>query len=339
MANLNSEKAIGGASSHPWRNSGSVSGMASSRAWEAGSSLRGGLCTPLAMSKQTKKIKKLKKITTNIRVATWDFGSLNKRNAEVVETLSMRQVDICGVQEHMFTGSLEPKQVRTLTNKDWKFKFFFCARTGIMLSENWADKVIEVQRISDRIILLKLITFLSAYAPQVGRTGPDKERFYDQLQCPVAKVPATEILIRVGDWNGHVGASDRVYSNDHGGHGFGNTEGEKILEFAIANGLCDGNTCFTRSDTYLIAYSCDGNSTQIDYIIYPRSFRSAVSNVKVIPKEECVKQHYMVACNFSAHIPHMKKHKFSPHIRTWKLRDHVTTSLFQSAFKVKRWLL
>ena len=61
-------------------------------------------------------------------------------------------------------------------------------------------KHIEVQHISDGIILLKLIfgktvfTFLSVYAPQVGWPEPLKEHFYDQLQYDVARVPAPEIL-------------------------------------------------------------------------------------------------------------------------------------------------
>ena len=54
-----------------------------------------------------------------------------------------------------------------------------------------------------------------------------------------------------------------------------------------------------------------------------------------IPKEECVKQHYMVVCDFSVHIPRVKKRMFSPRIRTWKLRDPDTASLYQLAFKVK----
>ena len=39
--------------------------------------------------------------------------------------------------------------------------------------------------------------------------------------------------------------------------------------------------------------------------------------------------------DFSAHIPCVKKRKFSPRIWTWKLRDPTTAILFQSAFKVK----
>ena len=46
-------------------------------------------------------------------------------------------------------------------------------------------------------------------------------------------------------------------------------------------------------------------------------------------------QHYIIVFDFSTHIPHSKKCKFSPRIRTWKLRDPATASQFQSAFKVK----
>ena len=96
------EQAIGCASSHLGRNAGSVSGLASSRARESGSSLCGELCKPPAKTKKIKKTKKMKKTKTNITVATWNVGTLNERGAEVVDTLSRQQVDICGLQEHWF---------------------------------------------------------------------------------------------------------------------------------------------------------------------------------------------------------------------------------------------
>ena len=49
----------------------------------------------------------------------------------------------------------------------------------------------------------------------------------------------------------------------------------------------------------------------------------------------CLYQSFLVVRDLSAHIPCMKKNKFPPCIRTWKLRDPVTASQFQSAFKVK----
>ena len=74
-------------------------------------------------AKKTKNMKRMKKTKTNVRVATWNLGTLNNREADVVEMLSRQQVDICGGQEH---GFMDP-QVLTLMGKDCKFKFFFCA--------------------------------------------------------------------------------------------------------------------------------------------------------------------------------------------------------------------
>ena len=178
----NIEQAIGSASSRLRWNAGSISGLAFSRAREAGpwfnikmpsyqyrkshcgdktvvrpsylhnmisntgkNSLYwiGAQC-PMKSPAKTEKTKKGKKpekmmktqkTKTNIRVATWNLGTQNDREAEVVETLSRWLVDICGVQEDGFKDA----QVRTLTGKDCKFKFF-CARDGIVLAENWADK-------------------------------------------------------------------------------------------------------------------------------------------------------------------------------------------------------
>ena len=98
----------------------------------------------------------MKKTKTNVRMVTWNLGTLNESGAEVTETSSWQEVDICDEQKHRLTASLERNQVHMLTGKKCKFKFFY-AQVGILLAENLADKVIEVQHISDRIILLKLI--------------------------------------------------------------------------------------------------------------------------------------------------------------------------------------
>ena len=105
------------------------------------------------------------------------------------------------------------------------------------------------------------------YTPQSGLPEAVKEHFYDQLQRTVTKVPATEIPILVGDWNSHVGADAGAYYEVHGGHGF-------------------GNTLFKKRNSHLITYRSGNLRSQVDYILYRKSFRSAVRNVKVIPSED-----------------------------------------------------
>ena len=108
----------------------------------------------------------------------------------------------------------------------------------------------EVQRVSDRIILVKLIvgqrvvTFLSVYAPQSGLSDEVKDLFFDQLRTVTARIPASEFLIPCGDWNGHVGRAGIGYREVHGGMGYGrlepDVEGERILEYALAFDLLLG---------------------------------------------------------------------------------------------------
>ena len=128
-------------------------------------------CKPPAKTKKTKKIKKIKK--TKVRVATWNLGTLNQRSAEVMEPHSRWRVDIYVAQKHGYMASLTPNQFRILMGKDCKFKFF-CPQASILLTGNWADKIVEIQHIPDRIIRLKLIIGKALFS----LSGADKERFY-----------------------------------------------------------------------------------------------------------------------------------------------------------------
>ena len=91
---------------------------------------------------------------------------------------------------------------------------------------------------------------------------------------------------------------------------------ERLLEFALANDWVVGNTCFVKRKSHLITYRSGNHRTEIDYILYRKRFRKAVTNVKVIPMEQCLQQHNLVLCDFKVRIPTKKKHKFTPHIHT-----------------------
>ena len=109
----------------------------------------------------------------------------------------------------------------------------------------------EVQRVSDRIILLKLIvgqcvvTFLSVYAPQSGLSDEVKDLFFDQLHAVTARIPASEFLIPCGDWNSYVGCAGTGYREVHSGMGYSrpepDVEGERTLEYVLAFDLLLGN--------------------------------------------------------------------------------------------------
>ena len=98
-----------------------------------------------------------------------------RKSCEVVETLSRRKVDVCCIQETRYRGG----SCRTIKGKDTRYKLYWSgndkgtAGVGVFVAEEWIEKVFEVQRVSDRIILVKLIvgqrvvTFLSVYPHRV----------------------------------------------------------------------------------------------------------------------------------------------------------------------------
>ena len=107
---------------------------------------------------------------------------------------------------------------RNIGCDDGWYKFFWVgcedvvAGTGVLVAEKWIDSVVEVRRVSERVMVLRLaigksvLNVVSVYAPQVGRTIEEKEEFYILLGKVSKDVGENEKLIVCGDMNGHVGA-------------------------------------------------------------------------------------------------------------------------------------
>ena len=128
---------------------------------------------------------------------------------------------------------------------------------GILIDKSFKDKVVDVKRSGDRIILIKLVVgklilnILSAYAPQVGLPVADKNRFWEDLEEILRGIPREEKVFIGGDLNGHVGQSSGGFDKVHGGFGYGtrNESGEDILNVALAYDLMLANIFFRKRVT------------------------------------------------------------------------------------------
>lgn len=192
------------------------------------------------------------------------------------------------------------------------------------------------------IILVKLIVgqrvfcILSVYAPQSGLNDTQKDQFYDQLRAVTVKIPASDFLVPCGDWNGHVGSIGTGFREVHGGLGYGrpepDTEGERILEYALALDLLIGNTWFKKRDNHLATYKSGGEVTQIDFILFRKNMRNLVTDVKVITGEEVALQHQLLVCDLRINQPPKARRKFTPRPKVWKLKDPEICKHFEEAF-------
>lgn len=267
-----------------------------------------------------------------LRVGTVNVGTMARRSGEIVDMVARRKLDFCCVQETRWKGG----SARTMGVDGGRYKFFWVgceegvSGVGVLVSEKWIDKVIEVKRVSERMMVLRVIigrsvlNLVTVYAPQVGRPQTEKEEFFIMLGRELLEIGIGERVVVCGDLNGHVGREADGYEGVHGGFGWGerNQEGEMLLEFADAMEMVVANTCFTKDTTKLVTFESGGNKTVVDYVLVRKSDRAMVKDVKVIRGEPCIPQHKLLVCVLIVdnHVKSRNK-DFVSKCKVWKLKE------------------
>ena len=128
-----------------------------------------------------KKVDRRNVESIRLRIGTANVGTMRGRSVEIVEMVDRRRLDFCCLQETRWRGG----SARTMG----KFKFFWTgceegtAGVGFLVAERWVEKVLEVKRVSARLMLLRVmvggsvLNLISVYAPQVGRSMEKKRNF------------------------------------------------------------------------------------------------------------------------------------------------------------------
>ncbi|XP_074327662.1 uncharacterized protein LOC141665577 [Apium graveolens] len=165
--------------------------------------------------------------STNVyfRVGTLNVGSLTGKFLELVDMLKKIKVDVVRIQETKWKGGS--------TKEANGFKLWYSGvgntrnGVGIMISTLMKKNVVEVNRVSDRIMKIKLVV--------------------------------NEEVVNISD--GYVGIHGGF------GFGSRNRSGWDLLEFALAQELVIVNSCFKKKDDHLITFRSGGCNSQIDYLL------------------------------------------------------------------------
>ena len=212
------------------------------------------------------------------------------------------------------------------------------------MTKEWQDKILEIKRISDRIMTMKLVSgntmlnIFSVYVPQVGCSQQEKDQFYENLESEMRRIPLHEELVIGGDLNGHVGKDRTNFEMEHGGHGYGqqNPEGESILSFAQAYNLVVANTYFQKKDEHLITYKSGDRCSTVDYIITRREKLKHIKDCKVIPGECAITQHRILVMDYKSSLRSMARpRKRKPQIRWWKMKKQEEKDAYTQAVMQK----
>lgn len=272
-----------------------------------------------------------------VRVGTWNVGSMSGRGTEVCEELRKRRVDVCCLQEVRWRG----QGARFMGVKGRRYKLWWSGNSegiggvGVLVKEELCEKVVEVRRRSDRVMTVimafeeEVVRIICVYSPQSGRTDAEKERFYDELSSEWDLQSVGELVLGMGDFNGHVGKRIDGYEGVHGGNGIGerNVEGRMLLEFCDEKELCVANTWFKKGEKRKVTYSAGGNETEIDFVLVGKESRKYLKNVKVIPGEL---QHRLVVADLAKKkVKKVVRRKAVERRKTWKLKEDDTRVRFE----------
>ena len=282
-------------------------------------------------NEERKKAKKIK-----LRVATLNVGTMTGKGREVADLMERKGVDILCVQETRWKG----ERARCIGGG---YKMWYCGNGNkkngveIILKKEHVDRVVELWRVSERIICLKMeldgvmLNVNSAYAPQVGCIREEKETFWLDLDETVEKIPRNERIVVGADLNGHVGEGNNGDEECMGRHGLGkrNNEGQAVVDFAKRRELAITNTYFVKKPAHRVTYSSGGRSLQVDYIMVRRRRIKQVMDTKVIVGESVAKQHRIVVSAIIIWTKWRKAPKLVKRIKWWKLKDSKVNSKFK----------
>ncbi|KAK3555313.1 hypothetical protein QTP86_014915 [Hemibagrus guttatus] len=208
--------------------------------------------------------------SVGLRIGTLNVGTMTGKGRELADMMERRKVDVLCVQETRWKGS----KARSIGAG---FKLFYYGVDSkrnvvdVVLKEEFVRNVLEVKRVSDRVMSLKLeieevmLNVVSGYAPQVGCELEEKERFWSELDEVMESIPTGERVVIGADFNGHVGEGNRGDEEVMGKFGVKerNLEGQMVVDFAKRMDMAVVNTYFQKREEHSVTYKSGGRRTQV----------------------------------------------------------------------------
>ena len=264
-----------------------------------------------------------------IRVGNLNIRTMTGRGRELADMIERRNVvDILCLQETKWKGS-------KARNIGGGCKLFYNGadgrknEIGMVVREELAESVLEVKRVSDRLITMKLkvkgsiLNIVSAYGPQVNNSMEEKNNFWEDLDGLRKSVSKEERIVLGADLNGHMGEGNIGDEEIMGRYGAEtrNKKGSMVVDFGKRMNLAIVSTYFKKKDEHRVTYKSGGKSTQVDYAMCRRRNVKKMCDCKVIMNECVAKQHRMVVCKMALMVKKKKAEKVHAKIRWWKLKE------------------
>jgi len=204
---------------------------------------------------------------------------------------------------------------------------------GFVLSKEAAALVRDTKIISPRLATITLSTpkgeeilIVNAYAPTSDASIESREEFYEDVTAAVRSSRAFYKFI-VGDFNARVGKREEgeTLVGPHG-YQFRNDQGNRLIEFCVAERLTHMNSHFQKKDDRKWTWKAPNGATlaEIDHILANRPYM--VKDVDVVSPFQTGSDHRLVRCRIRLSHKRAKAARHRPSIYGGTLNDELFRS-------------
>ena len=252
--------------------------------------------------------------TWNVRTLLDSKRTAGRPTAVVARRLDEHGVDIAAVCESRFLGDTVIEEVAGgytffLKGKPEGDKRHhgvgFAIRTKLV--KNLEGKY--PTGINERLMYMKLplqnsvLFIISAYAPTLGHSDEEKERFYSTLSDLIKSVPSSYKLLLLGDFNARVGRDHSSWENVIGKHGIGreNSNGTLLLSLCSQHNLIITNTIFQQATRHKTTWMHPRTKEwhMIDYVITRQRDVKDVHHTRAMCGSCTWSDHRLVKCKLA----------------------------------------
>ena len=142
------------------------------------------------------------------------------------------------------------------------------------------------------------LTIRHCYSPTNEAEDDDKDRWYEELQSAIRRVPAHDVLLVMGDMNAKVGNDNTNFERCMGKHGCGvmNENGRRFAVFCLENDCVIGGTIFPHKTIHKNTWIFpDGKtSNQIDHIAVNGKWMRSLQDVRTYCGADVNSDHHLL---------------------------------------------
>ena len=214
---------------------------------------------------------------------------------------------------------------------------------GFILNKRVKDSILDWEPVNDRILRIRLdskhikTTIVQCYAPTSEHDEEGKDQFYNALNDTMKKIPKHDITLVMGDMNAKIGDDNNDIEAVMGKHSIGtiNSNGERLIEFCLMNGLVLGNSIFPHKSIHKITWvSPDGvTKNQIDRVCVNKQFRSSLKYVRVYRGADISSDHYLCVAILQLKLKRKAAQPRQKKLNLSRLKDEATKDKFNLELK------